>query len=142
MKRKKILVILIVSVSLSFYFYSIFLNGFYDRKPTLVTTGKNLQSNAESQNISQIKHVLFYTTFWKNKYWDIGSETVGNEHPHFEKCSAKNCIFTHKKTYLKSFEDYDAIIFHSGRVWTVNGVYWKVPDVRKSNQLYIIAVQE
>ena len=141
MIQKKILIILISFVAFSFYFYSIITSGLL--KPTLMMlTLKNLQNIANFQSKSQIKHVLFYTTFWQNKYWDIGNETVGSEHPQILKCSAKNCIFTHKKTYLKNIKDYDAIIFHTGRIWSINKVYWKVPNERKPSQLYIVAVQE
>lgn len=91
---------------------------------------------------SQLKHVLFYTKFFKNENWHIGNETVGREHPHMQKCSKQNCIFTNRKRYLPALTDYDAVVFHTGEPWIVNGKYWYKPKFRKPNQLYIVAVQE
>jgi hypothetical protein len=100
------------------------------------TSTKTLQSNAP------LKHILFYTNFWSNRNWQIGNETVGSEHPHFERCSRRNCVFTNNRYYLKNFTDYDALIFHTAQGWLIKGVYWRIPEFRKPNQLYIAAVQE
>lgn len=79
----------------------------------LKSTKKERKTTIRTTENNQTKHILFYTNFWENKYWNIGKETVGNEHPHFEKCAFKNCIFTHDNHYLKNYTDYDALIFHT-----------------------------
>ena len=146
MEQKRIIFILaILIIAVNIYFYSNIkndnkvspsLNGIKAVKTLRLTVSTDVYKN------SSLKYVLFYTNFWRNKNWHIGKETVGSEHHHFDNCSVKNCVFTNKKRYLKNYEDYDALIFHNGEGWKVNGKFCHIPEVRKPNQLYIIAVQE
>jgi hypothetical protein len=111
------------------------------KKPTPTRVKTNRKAQTLHSNAT-LKHILFYTNFWRNKNWNIGGETVGSEHPHFKNCSRRNCVFTNNRKYLKNFTDYDALIFHTGQGWLIRGVYWRIPSWRKPNQLYIVAVQE
>ena len=141
MEKRKLFFLLIVFIVICCFIYSDFLNTFLKSKSSILKQ-KQLKAYTEDHKDSSLKYVLFYTHFWRNKNWHIGKETVGSEHHHFDTCSVKNCVFTNKKRYLKNYEDYDALIFHNGQGWKVNGKYWRIPEVRKPNQLYIIAVQE
>jgi hypothetical protein len=149
MRRKRLLLFIIVGVILvTFRDFLFSLDLKYSRMQKESFT-MNLEIAEETATIvqaltphNQTKHILFYTRFWKNNFWHIGNETVGNEHPHFQRCSRRNCIFTNRYDFLPSLSDYDALIFHTGEGWWVNKSYCKVPDERKPNQLYIVAVQE
>lgn len=99
-----------------------------------------VETNKSEAN--KTKHILFYTKMWKHRFWNMENETVGSEHEQMQKCSMKNCIFTHKKDFLTNITDFDALIFHNGETWKIGGKVWKVPDNRSPHQLYIMAVQE
>jgi hypothetical protein len=137
-RRKVYIFALVAIILINFSLKSMF--EFKTPGPSLLLE-KSFDKFFETEK-SRNRTVLFYTNFWKNKYWHIGFETVGSDHPQMKMCSKKNCIFTHNKQYLSNFSEYDALIFHSGGSWKIKGKYWKIPEHRKPNQIYIVAVQE
>ena len=155
--RRVFLLLIVVIILSNFYFYSILkceekvtkhkkASSYHKKSAYNIKKSssdhKNSTVKLKESFDPKTKHILFYTNFWRNKNWDIGNETVGSEHHHFDTCSVKNCVFTNNKMYLNSFADYDAIIYHTSQVWQINGIYWKMPEVRKPEQLYIAAMQE
>lgn len=91
-----------------------------------------LVQTTQSFNSSQ-KVILFWTNFFKIRYWSMPNETNGEEYLKSIQCPVTNCIFTHDKKYLEDTHKYDAIVFHSAETW------WKLdlPTTRSPHQLYV-----
>lgn len=85
-----------------------------------------------------VKHVLFWTTFFSEKFWSMKNETYGEDYLKSINCPKTNCIFTHKKDFLDQPHEYDAIFFHGVEDWSFN----TLPPTRSLHQLYIMVSKE
>lgn len=87
---------------------------------------------------SDKKHVLFWTTYFEEKFWGMLNETYGKDFLNSINCPKTNCIFTHNKKYLKHHHEYDAIVFHSAENWA----HMNLPATRSPHQVYVMASKE
>jgi hypothetical protein len=94
------------------------------------------------QSSNSTINILFYTSFWDNKFWLRNSEHEIQNPPEMKHCSVKNCRFTREKQTLPSIVEFDALIFHHAHGWLVDAEYWKTPEARASKQFYIFAADE
>jgi hypothetical protein len=112
------------------------------RRPTNIQKRLLKYKMIEFQQNSDIKHVLFFSNYWHFKYWGLSNETIDANSPEMEKCAFKNCIFTHKRNFLKQTHEYDAVLFHQ----SISTWYFKENlepiKTRSPHQLYILVSQE
>lgn len=87
-------------------------------------------------------NVLFYTPYWNDPFWLRGNESAVANPPELKNCIKKNCKFTSNQHFLDDITDFDALIFYHAHGWEVDGVYWKIPEKRSSQQFYIFAADE
>ena len=82
--------------------------------------------------MSQLKYILFFTTFWdKAPNIKMGS-TI------FETCPITNCLITNNTEQLSSISQYDAMIFHMADIERLKS--WELPNqqYRSPYQRYIL----
>lgn len=79
-------------------------------------------------NKSEIKYILFWDKFYENDTMNLG---LGSDI--FQRCPINSCVTTNNHSYMQ-VEDFDAIIFHSGR-WDSSRD--GVPKKRSWDQKYV-----
>lgn len=89
-----------------------------------------------NRNDSKI-YVLFWTNFFREKYWNMERETSDEDYFKSINCPVTNCVLTHDKSLLEAPHLYDALIFHSAEPWLS-----PLPETRSPHQYYIMATKE
>lgn len=75
---------------------------------------------------SKLKNILFWNDAYEVRTYDVG---FGQEHFYENLCPDTRCYTTSNRSYLKSVDDFDAVVIHQ------RGIDWKdMPKKRKPHQ--------
>lgn len=99
---------------------------------------KFLHKHLKTDEPSSTKIVLFWTTFFDIPLWRMKKKTYLDSDLKSLGCRHTNCVFTHRKDFLESSHDYDAIIYHGAEIWN----FLDLPTTRSEHQVYIMASLE
>jgi alpha-1,3-fucosyltransferase len=108
--------------------------------PELVDSSQLDYMIKKSEKSDKVINVLFYNDYFGIPNWGMGNNILGA--PYFQSlnCPVTNCIFSHDPNHLPQMTDYDAIVFHIYQAFDADHFSW--PIKRKSDQLYVMAIQE
>lgn len=78
---------------------------------------------------TELKNILFWNDAYGVRTYDVG---FGREHFYENLCPDTRCYTTSNRSYLKSVEDFDAVVIHQ------RGIDWSdMPKKRSSKQRYV-----
>lgn len=89
--------------------------------------------------INETKVILLWNEFFDYENWKLPSNLMGPRYFEEWSCPVTNCIVTTNRTFLKSADLYNAVVFHAASIFPV---LYPRPFVRTPDQLYVFVSQE